>query len=75
MNNILEQKILGGKKDFGPPGPPTGKFFRTPASPARPGRAAGGPKGGPDRSVGVSNPFKTVGHPQGTWEKLGSSGP
>ena len=31
-----------------------------------PGRARGQPKGGQNRSVGVSNPSKTVGHPPKT---------
>ena len=51
MNNVFEQKKSLGKKIFGP-------------GPGRPDRAGGGPKGGPDRSVGVSNPSRTVGRPQ-----------
>ena len=63
MNNVFEQKKFLGKNFFsGPPGPPTEKIFGP--GPGRPGRAGGGPKGGPDRSVGVSNPSKTVGRPQ-----------
>ena len=63
MNNVFEQKKFLGKIFFsGPPGPPTEKFFGP--GPGRPGRAGGGPKGGPDRSVGVCNPSKTVGRPQ-----------
>ena len=69
MNNVFEQKILVEKKHFQTPGPPTENFFGP-----SPGQAAGGPKGGQNRSVGVSNPSKTVGHPQGTLEKVGSSG-
>ena len=45
-----------------PPGPPTEIFFG-------PGPAPGQPKQGQNRSVGVSDPSKTVGHPQGTWKK------
>ena len=67
-NNVFEQKNIVGKI-FGPPGPPTEKIFGL--GPGRPGRARGQPKGGQNRSVGVSNPSKTVGHPQGTWEKWG----
>ena len=60
MNNVFEQKKSLGKIFFsGPPGPPTEKIFGP-----GPGRAGGGPKGGPDRSVGVCNPSKTVGRPQ-----------
>ena len=59
MNIVFEQnKLLGQKNIFGPPGPPTEKFFG-------PGRAGGQPKGGQNCSVGVSNPSKTVGQPQG----------
>ena len=64
MNIVFEQKKLLGKKFSGPPGPPTEKIFG-------PGRAGGGPKGGQNRSVGVSNPSKTVKHPHGTWERWG----
>ena len=61
MNNVFEQKILAGK-NFSDPGPQNEKN----SEPGRPGpaRACGHPKGGPDRSVGVSNPSKMVGHPQ-----------
>ena len=56
INNVFGQKNFFGEKKIGPPGPPDRKNFRT-----RPGRARGGPKGGQNRSAGVS---KTVGHPQ-----------
>ena len=65
MNIVFEQKNSWGKIS-GPPGPPTEKNFGP--GPGRPGRAHGQTKGGPDRSVGLSNPSKTVGHPQGTWK-------
>ena len=58
---FLNKKIIG-KKFSGPPKPPTEKIFGP--GPGRPGRAARGPKGGPDRSVGLSNPSKTVGRLQ-----------
>ena len=65
MNNVFEQKkFLVEKIFFLPPGPPTEKIFGP--RPARPGRARGQPKGGQNRSVGVSNPSKTVGHPPDT---------
>ena len=57
MNNVFERKKLLAEKFFGPPGPRTEKIFGP-----RPGWAPGGPKGGPDRSVGV--PSQTVQHPQ-----------
>ena len=70
MNNVSEhKKIFGEKIFFGTLGPPTEKIFGP--GPGRPGRARGQPKGGQNRSVGVSNPSKTVGQPQGTWEKWG----
>ena len=62
MNNVFEQKNFLAEKNFRPPGPLTEKIFGP--GPARPGQAAGEPKGGPDRSIGVSNLSKTVGHPQ-----------
>ena len=62
MNNVFEQKKFLGKKILGPPGPPTEKNFEP--GPGWPGRAHGQPKGGPDRSVGLSNPSNTVGRPQ-----------
>ena len=62
MNIVFEQKNIWGKKFSGPPGPPTEKIFGP--GPGRPGRAGGQPKGGQNRSVGVSNPSKTVGRPQ-----------
>ena len=58
MNNVFEQKKSLGKIFFRDPRDPRPKNFSGPA------RAGGGPKGGPDRSVGVSNPSKTVGRPQ-----------
>ena len=59
MNNVFEQKKFLGKFFFsGPQGPPTEKIFGP--GPGRPGRAGGGPKGGPDRSVGVSNPDRAA---------------
>ena len=63
MNNVFEQKKFLGKKNFRDPRDPRPKNF---SGPGRAGRAgpAGGPKGGPDRSVGVCNPSKTVGRPQ-----------
>ena len=65
MNNVFEQKNFE-EKNFGPPGPPTEKKFGPGLG--RPGRAGGGPKGGQNRSVGVSNPSKTVGHPQNMFD-------
>ena len=63
MNIVFEQKKFLGNFFFsGPPGPPTEKILGP--GQGRPGRAGGGPNGGPDRSVGVSNPSKTVGRPQ-----------
>ena len=67
MNIVFEQKNSWGK------------IFRDPWDP-RPkkkisGRAHGQPKGGQNRSVGVSNPSKTVRHPHGTWEKGGVDRP
>ena len=67
--NIVFEQIFFGENFFGPPGPPTEKIFGP--GPDRPGRARGQPKGGQNRSVGVSNPSKTVGHSQATWEKWG----
>ena len=70
MNNVFEQKkIIGGKFFSGPQGPPTEKIFGP--GPGRPGRAGGGPKGGQSRSVGVSNPSKTIKTPHGTCERWG----
>ena len=65
MNIVFQQKNIWGKifsGPPGPPGPPIEKIFGP--GPGRPGRARGQPKGGPDRSVGLSNPSKTVGRPQ-----------
>ena len=58
MNIVFEKKFLG-KNFFRDPRDPRPKKFS--------GRAGGGPKGGQNRSVGVSNPSKTVRHPHGTW--------
>ena len=70
MNNVFEQKKSLGKIFFrDPPGPPTEKNFGP--GPGRPGRAGGGPKGGQSRSVGVSNPSKTIKTPHGTCEMWG----
>ena len=44
------------------PGTPDQKTFGP--GPGRPGRAPGRPKKGQNRSFGVSNPSKTIGHPQ-----------
>ena len=71
MNNVFEQKKSLGKIFFRTPGTPDRKCFRTLAGPGRPGRARGQPKGGQNRSVGLSNPSKTVRHPHGTWERWG----
>ena len=58
MNIVFEQKKFLGKIFFRDPRDPRPKIF------SGLGRAGGGPKGGPDRSVGLSNPSKTVGRPQ-----------
>ena len=59
MNNVFEQKKFLGENFFYPRDPRPKKF-------SHPGRARGQPKGGQNRSVGVSNPSKTVGHPPKT---------
>ena len=68
MNNVFEQKFFWGKLLL-TPGPPTEKIFGPGPGrpgPGRPGRVRGQPKGGQNRSVGVCNPSKTVGHPPKT---------